>query len=119
MAESPDLAKTARQLLLYSFTVVLGIALHGTIVLPCIYYSLTNKSPLAFVRGLTPALMTAFGTDSSAATLPVTILCCKNFGISNEATPAPHPRPPALPSPIPVGEATCGGTRVFGYSCNK
>ena len=28
--------------------------------------------------------MTAFGTDSSAATLPVTIMCCQRMGISNE-----------------------------------
>ena len=84
MAESPDLADTARKLVVYAFTVVFGVALHGLLVLPGIYWFVTRKNPLTFMRGLSQALMTAFGTDSSAATLPVTILCCTKMGISSE-----------------------------------
>jgi Na+/H+-dicarboxylate symporter len=84
MCESPDLAATARQLALYSFSVVFGIALHGLVVLPSIYWFCTRKNPLVYMKGCSQALMTAFGTDSSAATLPVTILCCKRLGVSSE-----------------------------------
>lgn len=48
---------------------------HGLVVLPAILYLITRKSPLAFWRGARPALLTAFATSSSAATLPVTLRC--------------------------------------------
>lgn len=55
-------------------TVVVGItALHGLVVLPLLLYLVTGKSPLWFFRGSREALLTAFATSSSAATLPVTM----------------------------------------------
>lgn len=57
-------------------TVVVGTTLfHGAVVLPLILYLFTGKSPLWFWRGAREALMTAFATSSSAATLPVTLRC--------------------------------------------
>lgn len=56
--------------------VVIGtLLLHGIIVLPFILYSVTGKSPLWFWRGAREALVTAFATSSSSATLPVTLRC--------------------------------------------
>ena len=44
-------------------------------------------SPVKFARQMFPALATAFTTDSSLATLPVTIECLeKRVGISNKVT---------------------------------
>lgn len=48
---------------------------HGVIVLPLLLYIITKKSPLWFWRGAREALITAFATSSSSATLPVTIRC--------------------------------------------
>ncbi len=48
---------------------------HGSIILPLILYVVTKKSPLWFWRGAREALVTAFATSSSAATLPVTLRC--------------------------------------------
>lgn len=49
--------------------------LHGVIVLPLILYVFTGKSPLWFWRGAREALVTAFATSSSSATLPITLRC--------------------------------------------
>ena len=48
---------------------------HGAVVLPLILWLVTRVSPLTFWRGARPALLTAFATSSSAATLPVTLAC--------------------------------------------
>ena len=59
--------------------VVVGTTLlHGVIVLPLILYMFTGKTPLWFWRGAREALMTAFATSSSAATLPVTLRCASD-----------------------------------------
>ena len=56
--------------------VVVGTLLvHGVIILPLILYVFTGKSPLWFWRGAREALVTAFATSSSSATLPITLRC--------------------------------------------
>lgn len=56
--------------------VVLGTTLlHGAVVLPMILYLVTKVTPLHFWRGAREALVTAFATSSSSATLPVTLRC--------------------------------------------
>lgn len=58
--------------------VVVGSTLfHGTIVLPGILWLVTGVSPLRFFQGAREALLTAFVTSSSAATLPVTLRCAE------------------------------------------
>lgn len=57
----------------YMATVLLGLALHAMVTLPLILYLTTRRSPLAYARALGSALLTAFSTASSAATLPLTI----------------------------------------------
>jgi len=57
----------------YLFTVILGITIQGFVILPIIYGVITKSMPFKFIGKMGPALATAFGTASSAATLPVTI----------------------------------------------
>ncbi len=58
--------------------VVIGATLlHGLVVLPLILYLVTGMTPLKFWRGAREALITAFATSSSAATLPVTLRCAE------------------------------------------
>jgi len=59
----------------YFATVVVGLAIHATIVLPLLLRFLGRRPVLPFARGMVPSLLTAFSTASSNATLPVTILC--------------------------------------------
>lgn len=62
--------------LLEFIAVVTGTTLfHGIVVLPALLWLVTRVSPLRFWRGAREALITAFATSSSAATLPVTLRC--------------------------------------------
>ena len=62
--------------LLKFVAVVIGTTLlHGVVILPLILYLFTGKSPLWFWQGAREALITAFATSSSSATLPVTLRC--------------------------------------------
>jgi Na+/H+-dicarboxylate symporter len=49
--------------------------IHGVVILPLLLYLITGKTPLWFWRGAREALVTAFATSSSSATLPVTMRC--------------------------------------------
>jgi Na+/H+-dicarboxylate symporter len=70
--------------LLYFFlTVVLGLATFMFVILP-LFMRLMGLSPWRHLRAMAPALVTAFSTSSSAATLPITMDCVeKRAGVSN------------------------------------
>lgn len=60
--------------------VVTGTTLfHGVVVLPLILWLFTRMSPLHFFKGAREALITAFATSSSAATLPITLRCAEQY----------------------------------------
>merc|ERR1719186_2401377 len=69
--EPKELEKVA----MYFGTVIAGLTIHGFIVLPLIYAAVTRSLPFRFIGNMVEALMTAWGTASSTATLPVTIRC--------------------------------------------
>lgn len=58
----------------YTLTVMIGLFTHGLIVLPTLYFVMTRKNPFTFLTQMSAALMTAFGTASSSATMPVRIV---------------------------------------------
>ena len=58
-----------------------GMAIHVTIVTPLIYFSFTRKNPYSFVLKCSPAWVTAWGTASSAATMPVTLRVAEARGV--------------------------------------
>ena len=57
----------------YALTVIIGLVIHGVIVLPLVLWLLTRRNPLRYGGHMARALTTAFSTGSSAATLPVTM----------------------------------------------
>lgn len=86
-ASMNDISGTFESLLLYMVTVIVGLIIHSFVVLPVIYVVFTRKNPLTYVGGLVKALLTAFGTSSSSATLPVTFRCLEeNNGIDKRVT---------------------------------
>ncbi|KAM8824917.1 solute carrier family 1 member 9 isoform 1-T1 [Synchiropus picturatus] len=82
-----DLEIVARQLGLYMITVMVGLAIHGGLILPAIFFGITRKSPITFYSGIFQAWITALGTASSAGTLPVTFRCLEeNLNIDKRVT---------------------------------
>jgi hypothetical protein len=64
--------------LAHFIAVVVGTTLfHGIVILPLLLWLVTRMSPLHFWKGARDALITAFATSSSAATLPVTLRCAE------------------------------------------
>ncbi len=99
IGDSPDglnaLGHLFSNLLRYSLTVIIGLALVLFVMYPLIMILLTGKklgmNPLQayrwFFRSMSPAQFLAFSTSSSAATLPVTMECVRdNLKVSKEVT---------------------------------
>lgn len=62
-----------RELSLYALCVVVGLGIHLFIFLPGLNYFFTRQAPWDFLQKLKPALVVAFSTSSSNATLPITM----------------------------------------------
>jgi len=59
----------------FALTVLLGLAIHSFLVLPILLRILGKINFFQHFKALSPALLTAFSTASSSATLPVTLDC--------------------------------------------
>lgn len=57
----------------YALTVVLGLLIHGLVTLPLLLWVFGRTNPYRYFWQMRKAVLTAFGTASSAATLPITI----------------------------------------------
>lgn len=69
---------------LFFVTVLLGLIAFMFVALPLLLKFVARVSPMRHFKAMAPALVTAFSTSSSSATLPVTIDCVeKRAGVSN------------------------------------
>ena len=62
---------------LYCITVFFALCIHVFVVLPLLLKALTGLSPWRLMSAMSPALLTAFSTASSSATLPLTMACAQ------------------------------------------
>ena len=70
----------------YMITVLIGLAIHSLIVLPLFCVAFARCNPFAYMHQMRQALLTALGTDSSSATLPVTMECATEIaGVSKKS----------------------------------
>ena len=71
IVESPSL-DLFKALGWYALCVIIGLILMISVYV-FLVYTITRKTPLFFINGISPAQLLAFSTSSSAATLPVTM----------------------------------------------
>lgn len=57
------------------------MGIHVFIILPGLFFIITRQNPYSFWIKISPAWVTAWGSASSAATLPVTLRVCEERGI--------------------------------------
>lgn len=70
-----NMQETAERLSLYMITVIMGLAFHMLVTMQTGYFLITRKNPFRFLKGMLQAWLTAVGTASSSATLPITFRC--------------------------------------------
>ena len=74
-------------LALFFITVLLALAAHLLLFLPGVLRYIGRVSPGKHFKAMLPALLTAFSTSSSSATLPITMDCVENrAGVSNQVS---------------------------------
>lgn len=62
--EMSDPSAMGKKLGFYAVTVVMGLILHGLFILPSIYFFITKKSPIVYIRGILQALLISLATSS-------------------------------------------------------
>ena len=70
----------------YVVTVIAALAIHAFATLPLILRFVAGRSPGAYARKLTTALVTAFSTASSNGTLPLTMQNVEEAGVKPEVS---------------------------------
>ncbi|CAK9799309.1 Excitatory amino acid transporter 1 [Anthophora quadrimaculata] len=87
ITEMQSLDEVVGQLGMYFLTVLFGLFIHGFLILPVLYFVITKKNPYVYISNMAQALVTAFGTSSSSATLPIAINCLEESnGIDSRIT---------------------------------
>lgn len=85
--QSDDLARAGEALGQFSFTVIAALAVHMFVIMPLLLKFIGRVKPLRHYQAMAPAMLTAFSTASSSATLPLTLECVeKNAGVSNRTS---------------------------------
>jgi len=78
---------TFRALGLYMVTIASGLTVHLLVTLPLLLWFVGRIKPWVHFRNMTDAMLTAFSTSSSAATLPVTLSVVeKEIGVSKRVS---------------------------------
>lgn len=71
----------------FFLTVIAALATHFFIVLPSLLVIFGGIKPIRHYKAMLPAILTAFSTSSSSATLPITMDCVEHdAGVSNRTT---------------------------------
>ncbi|MGB5335710.1 MAG: dicarboxylate/amino acid:cation symporter [Woeseiaceae bacterium] len=77
--------QAAKPLAIFAVSVIAALAFHAFITLPLLLRYVGKVKAFKTLAGTSPAMLTAFSTASSSATLPVTMDCLEdNIGVSNK-----------------------------------
>jgi proton glutamate symport protein len=85
IADQDNLVNLMTKMGFYMITVVAGLAIHAFITLPLLLRTVGRINPFKHFKNMTAALLTAFSTSSSGATLPLTMNAVENnSGVSKK-----------------------------------
>ena len=71
----------------YALTLGFGLSIQFFIILPLILFFFVKRNPIIHYKAMSSAMLTAFSTSSSSATLPVTMKCVnENVKVSNKTS---------------------------------
>ena len=77
--------KATGPLAVFAIAVLTALAIHAFVTLPLLLRFVGRVNPWSTLRAVAQAMLTAFSTASSSATLPVTMDCVEdNVGVSNK-----------------------------------
>lgn len=77
----------AQPLLIFAATVAAALLFHLFVTISVLLRVFAGIGPIRMIRAMAPALLTAFSTASSLATLPLTLRCVReNVGVSQRTT---------------------------------
>jgi len=77
----------AKPLAIFALCVLLALSVHALITLPGLLRFVGKVKPYKTMAGVSPAMLTAFSTASSSATLPITMDSLEdNIGVSNKVS---------------------------------
>lgn len=77
--------KATGPLAVFALAVLAALAVHAFVTLPLLLRFVGRVNPVKTIRGVAQAMLTAFSTASSSATLPVTMEAVEdNVGVSNK-----------------------------------
>ena len=102
--EMDDPSAMGKKLGFYAITVVMGLILHGLFILPAMYFFITKKSPIVYIRGILQALLISLATSSRWR--PQLPQVSPLFRLS-------PPPPPTHPTPTLTGHL-----RAHSFSCS-
>jgi len=86
-AQGQDMQTALEALSKFSATVLIALGIHFFLTLPLLLKVIGRVNPMRHYRAMVPALLTAFSTASSSATLPMTMECVeKNAKVSNRTS---------------------------------
>ena len=79
--------EAAKPLALFALVVFAALCVHALVVLPLLLRTVARVKPVATIRAVSPAMLTAFSTASSSATLPISMKSVEdNVGVSNNVS---------------------------------
>lgn len=70
----------------FTGVVIGGLAIHALVVIPLVLLVVARVDPRRLYRALSTALLTAFSTSSSNATMPLTLTALEGAGVSKRVT---------------------------------
>jgi Na+/H+-dicarboxylate symporter len=77
----------AKPLAVFAISVLAALAFHAFVTLPLMLRYIGKVNPFKTIAGASPAMLTAFSTASSSATLPITMESLEdNIGVSNKVS---------------------------------